>query len=88
MAQKIGAPKVAGRQKGTPNKTTAAIKDMIIAALDKAHPEGGVAYLVLQAGENPNAFMGLVGKVLPLQIAGMGKDGEHVIATIERRIVK
>lgn len=77
-----------GRPKGVPNKATAAIKDMIIAALDQAHPEGGVAYLVSQAGENPTAFMGLVGKVLPLQIAGMGKDGEHIIATIERRVIK
>ncbi len=77
-----------GRPKGKPNKATTAIKDMIIAALDGAHPEGGIAYLIGQSTENPTAFMGLVGKVLPLQIAGMGKDGEHIIATIERRIIK
>jgi hypothetical protein len=56
-----------GRAKGTPNKTTKALKDMILAALDK---KGGVQYLVEQAGENPTAFLTLVGKVLPMTIAG------------------
>ena len=74
-----------GRPKGAVNKQTAAIKDMIIAALDKA---GGIDYLVGQSEDNPTAFLGLVGKVLPLQIAGMGKDGEHVLKLIERRIIK
>lgn len=58
-----------GRPKGVPNKTTAAIKDMIVQALDK---KGGVDYLVTQADENPVAFMGLVGKVLPMQVTGEG----------------
>ena len=58
-----------GRPKGVPNKTTAAIKDMVLQALDKA---GGVDYLVQQSEENPTAFMTLVGKVLPLQITGDG----------------
>lgn len=56
-----------GRRKGVPNKTTAAIKDMIVQALDNA---GGVEYLQRQADENPVAFMGLVGKVLPMQVTG------------------
>lgn len=56
-----------GRVKGVPNKNTAAIKDMILQALTKA---GGVDYLVGQAALTPAAFLSLVGKVLPLQIAG------------------
>lgn len=56
-----------GRPKGVPNKATAAIKEMVIRALDKA---GGVDYLVKQADENPAAFLTLVGKVLPLQLQG------------------
>lgn len=71
-----------GRPKGVPNKSTAAIKDMIIKALDKV---GGVDYLVDQAEENPTAFMGLIGKVLPLQLTGEG-DGPIKIE-ITRRIV-
>lgn len=56
-----------GRVKGTPNKITKALKDMILGALDDA---GGQAYLAKQAEANPAAFMTLVGKVLPLQIEG------------------
>jgi hypothetical protein len=62
--------KTGGRQKGTPNKTTAALKDMILTALDQAHEDGSVAYLKAQASANPTAFLTLVGKVLPLQVAG------------------
>lgn len=58
-----------GRKKGTPNKHTAAVKDMILSALDQA---GGVDYLVQQSEENPTAFLTLVGKVLPLQVTGDG----------------
>ena len=71
-----------GRPKGAPNKVTAAIKEMIESALDKA---GGVDYLVAQSRENPVAFMGLVGKVLPMQITGAGEQGEHILA-VEWRV--
>lgn len=60
-------PKTGGRKAGTPNKLPAAIKAMIEGALSDV---GGQAYLARQAEENPVAFMGLVGKVLPLQITG------------------
>ena len=62
-----------GRKKGTPNKFTGALKDMILKALDQADEGGAVAYLVKQARkENSAPFMALVGKVLPLQVAGEG----------------
>ena len=72
MAYPKGAPKVGGRQKGTPNKVNAALKDMILEALSDAHEEGGVAYLKDQANKNPTAFLSLVGKVLPMQVTGEG----------------
>lgn len=56
-----------GRPKGSSNKATAALKDMILKALDEA---GGVDYLIKQADEQPKAFMALLGRVLPMQIAG------------------
>lgn len=68
-----------GRAKGTPNKMTRELKEMILQALDQA---GGVKYLVRQAGESPAAFMTLLGKVLPLQVTG--KDG----GPIETRAVE
>lgn len=54
-----------GRPKGVPNKTTKALKDMILQALND---KGGVEYLVQQAQDNPTAFLTLVGKVLPLDV--------------------
>lgn len=54
-----------GRKVGSTNKHTAAIKEMIEEALVRA---GGVEYLIAQSAENPAAFMGLVGKILPKDI--------------------
>lgn len=59
-----------GRPKGSTNKATAALKDMIMTALNEAHKDGAVAYLKDQAVKSPTAFLTLVGKVLPLQVAG------------------
>lgn len=58
-----------GRRKGEPNKINRSIKEMILTAL---HDVGGAEYLAQQAHANPVAFMGLVGRVLPLQLANEG----------------
>ncbi len=74
-----------GRPKGAVNKTTALLKDAILTAAtqagDKTGKDGLVSYLTQQAEENPVAFMGLLGKVLPLQIAG---DPDQPLETITR----
>lgn len=87
-ANKIGAKRKApnngaGRPKGAQNKITKTIKEMIVEALDRA---GGVDYLVQQARDNPVAFMGLTGKVLPLQITG-ADGGAIEIRAVERRVI-
>ena len=61
--------------RSTPNKIGASIKTMVERALSKA---GGVDYLVQQAKENPVAFMGLVGRVLPLQLQSSDADGNPI----------
>lgn len=69
--------KTGGRQKGTPNKTTALLKDAILQAAENAGNQVGsnglVSYLEQQAAENPGPFMSLLGKVLPMQVTG--EDG-------------
>lgn len=65
-----------GRGKGNLNKNTAAIKDMIDKALREA---GGVEYLKIQALENPSAFLGLIGKILPKDINVGGQSGNPII---------
>jgi hypothetical protein len=68
-----------GRAKGTPNKTTALLKDAVLKAADKAGGKGGlIGYLTAQATENPGPFMALLGKVLPLQLEG-GLDNKLTV---------
>ena len=56
-----------GRKKGVPNKITASVKEMILAALDAV---GGQRYLEDQAKQNPQAFMSLLGRILPSEVKG------------------
>ena len=73
-----------GRGKGNVNKVTAAIKDMIEGALQDV---GGRSYLARQAEENPTAFMGLLGKILPKDITLGGAGGGPVSIEVVKRIV-
>jgi hypothetical protein len=74
-----------GRAKGTPNKTTALLKDAILKAAERAGnkvgDDGMVSYLEVQATENPGPFMSLLGKVLPMQIQG---DAENPLTITVR----
>ena len=77
--------KTGGRKKGTPNKTTAFLKDAILEAAEQAGDKKGlVGYLKAQADKNPGPFMALLGKVLPKQL---DVDG-NVDSTITVEIVK
>lgn len=76
-----------GRAKGTPNKTTALLKDAILKAAENAgnkigEGNGLVSYLEQQAADNPGPFMALLGKVLPMQVTG--EDGGPVQVVINR----
>jgi hypothetical protein len=77
-----------GRQKGTPNKTTAIVKDCILQAAELAGNDlssdqsGLVGYLRKQAIANPVAFMSLLGRILPTQIEGGENAVQHIFTTI------
>lgn len=78
-----------GRAKGTPNKTTALLKDAILKAAELAGNKvdedgngGLIAYLEVQATQNPGPFLSLLGKVLPMQVTG--EDGGPVQVVINR----
>ncbi len=74
-----GTPKTGGRQKGTPNKVTALLKEAIILAAEKCGRDmqgtgGVVGYCEFLAQEHPQTFATLLGKVLPLQLTGGDGD--------------
>ena len=78
MANGHGGPRPgAGRKKGSVNKVNKMLKDAIIEATEAAglsyEPDaesGMVAYLKRQAIDHPGPFLGLIGKVMPVQLAG------------------
>jgi hypothetical protein len=70
--------KSGGRQKGVVNKISADVKEMVLFALNKA---GGGQYLLKQAHDNPTSFMQLVGKVLPLTVAGDASNPMSITVT-------
>lgn len=72
-----------GRAKGTPNKTTALLKDAILRAATEAGGGNMVEYLKVQAVTNPGPFLALLGKVLPMQIAGDPDNPLRVVSRIE-----
>lgn len=83
--KKIGTGKPGpGRPKGSGDKISRGVKEMVIAALNGV---GGQAYLEEQAVENPKAFLALIGKVIPLQVAG-ALDHTLNVTKIERVIVR
>ena len=74
-----------GRRKGALNKTTKALKDMILGALSAV---GGEKYLMEQARENPTAFLSLVGRILPseMKLSGHVDFSNLTDADLERQI--
>ena len=83
--KKIGTGKPGpGRPKGSGDKISRGVKEMVIAALNGV---GGQAYLEEQAVENPKAALTLIGKVIPLQVAG-ALDHTLNVTKIERVIVR
>jgi hypothetical protein len=82
MASHGGARPGAGRKKGVPNKLTSDVKAMVLSALNDA---GGAEYLLAQSASNPVAFMTLVGKVLPLTVAG---DADNPLKTVQEIVLR
>jgi hypothetical protein len=62
-----GAAKTGGRKRGSVNRFTRDLKELILRALETV---GGEQYLVELARDNPASFATLLGKVLPMTVAG------------------
>ena len=75
-----------GQGKRGPNKMTVDLKNMILKALDNA---GGAEYLERRANDprTAAAFLGLVGKLLPMTVASDPDNPIQAIVKIERVVV-
>lgn len=76
-----------GRAKGTPNKTTALLKEAIIRAAEATGEDGKgkgrlTGYCKFLATSEPKAFAQLLGKVLPMQVTA--EDGGPLQVIIQR----
>jgi hypothetical protein len=71
-----------GRPKGSVNKTTKSVREAIEAAFQGV---GGADYLMQQAQQNPQAFMTLLGKIIPAQVQAdlTNSDGSFKPAVIQ-----
>jgi hypothetical protein len=78
MSGRGGKRAGAGRPKGRLGNETGDIKAMVVGALQAV---GGVEYLAARALDQPVAFMGLVGRVLPLQVSGDPNGAPIMIIT-------
>ena len=79
-----------GRAKGTPNKTTALLKEAIIRAAEAVGEDMQgkgklTGYCKFLAKSEPKAFAQLLGKVLPMQVTGA--DGSALKAEVQITIV-
>ena len=69
-----------GRKKGTPNKVTGTLREMISQALANA---GGVDYLTSIAHQDPKAFCALLGRTLPMKLQGDDEGGPITLEIVQ-----
>ena len=74
----------AGRPPGSENKITKTLKDAILASFEAV---GGEEYLERMAEEEPKAYMGLLGRVLPAEIKATMEHSFNKLTT-EQKIEK
>jgi hypothetical protein len=84
-----GGPRAgAGRPKGSQNKTTLALKEAMLGALEAAGgKEGSIGYLTRLALDNSSAFASLLGKVLPTTLAADESSGGVKVKMTFTRVI-
>jgi hypothetical protein len=58
------------------------LKDTILLALEKSHENGALGYLVDVAKRDHKTFCGLLGRVLPMTVAGEKEQPLNTVTTI------
>ena len=81
--------KTGGRQKGSPNKTTAVIKDAITTVYADLQAETGKdhGHFFTWAKDNATEFYKLAAKLIPIQVAGDPDNPLRTITEIRETLV-
>lgn len=74
----------AGRKPEALTLVTRELKQTILEALEASHKGGGLGYLTDVAKKDHKTFCALLGRVLPMTVAGEGENGEiETVTTIK-----
>lgn len=77
--------KTGGRQAGTPNKISGVLKDTVLQALANV---GGVTYLEEVARAHPVAFVGLIGRIIPVQVKDGGPEARMPVPVVHEHVAR
>ncbi len=81
--------KIPGQGKRGPNKTTLLAKEAIAAAAEALGGEKRLAVWAKEDPKNEHTFWSVIyPKLVPVQVAGPGPNGEHVFERIVREVVE
>jgi hypothetical protein len=70
----------AGRPKGTPNKVTQDMRELVRQSLDAV---GGIEWLQKLASEEPRAYAQLVAKIIPAEVKATIDASPEMLASLE-----
>lgn len=68
------------RPKGSQNKLTKAFKTALVDVFEQT---GGTAKMAEWAKKNRTEFYKIMARLIPHEVVGPGKDGEHLVKTIQ-----
>jgi len=87
-ARSKSGEKMGGRPKGSPNKISTELRELVLEAMtlagdpNKGGTDGALKYLITRAKKNPVAFLALINKLLPSKVeAELKVDTTYVIST-------
>lgn len=83
-----GSRKGAGRKKGSNGTINKLIRECVLRAAenvgrDGKGADGMVGYLEARAVDQPQAFMSMLGRIIPMQVEGTGDDGAITVKIIK-----
>ncbi len=74
-----GQKKTGGRKKGSLNKTTAEVKQMLLGSLNQL---GGEKFFVKLGKEHPAVYASLLGKLIPREVVAEVNNSDALIQRI------